>query len=117
LGDLQQPTPVTLAVGYEPDEELKDFGLVISREPDGTGFGFGVTTNGPTTDLLLSLADGLQENFSELSGAWGQARPACPGHAHPAQPREYQGEAWWVCPRDGRPITSIGSLGQPNRSR
>ncbi len=108
---MQQPTPVPLAVGYRPDKELEDFGVVMFREPDGTAFNFGVSTEAPTTELLLSLASGLQENFPELSAAWGEARPACPGHGHPMQPREHRGEAWWVCPRDNRPVAPIGSLG------
>jgi hypothetical protein len=87
---MQQPTPVPLAVGYRPDTELEDFGVVMFSEPDGAAFGFGISTEAPTTELLLSLAFGLQENFPELSAAWGEARPACPGHGHPMQPREHR---------------------------
>lgn len=112
LQDMQQPNPVPLTVGYRPLEEPDNFGVVLFTEPDGYGFGFGVSSDASTTELLLALADGLQENFPELPAAWGQARPACPGHGHPMQPREHQGEAWWVCPREGRPVAPIGSLGR-----
>jgi hypothetical protein len=110
LGDMQQPTPVKLRLGYYPDEELEHFGVVLFREADGTGFGFGVLTSGPEADLLIALAEGLQENFSETREAWGQARPACPGHTHAAAPNEVDGVAWWICPHDGRAIAPIGTL-------
>jgi hypothetical protein len=65
-GDMQQPTPVKLQLGYYPDDdELEHFGVVLFTETDGSGFGFGVVTNAPEADLLIALAEGLQENFSE----------------------------------------------------
>jgi hypothetical protein len=113
LGDLQQPTPINLQLGYDSDDELEHFGVVQFRETDGTGFGVGVVTNAPEGDLLIALAEGLQENFSETRGAWGQARPACAGHTHPAAPNELDGVAWWTYPQDGTPITPIGTLAPP----
>ena len=101
---MQQPTPIKLGLGYYQDDELEHFGVVQFRETDGTGFGFGVVTNSPEPALLIALAEGLQENFSETREAWGQARPACPGHTHPAVPNELDGVAWWTCPHDGAPI-------------
>jgi hypothetical protein len=113
LRDLQQPTPIKLRLGYYPDDELEHFGVLQFRETDGTGFGFGVVTNAPEADLLIGLAEGLQENFSETREAWGESRPACPGHTHPAVPTELDGIAWWICPHDGTPITPIGTLAPP----
>jgi hypothetical protein len=110
LGDMQQPTSVPLTVGYRLLDEPDNFGIVSFTEPDGHMFGFGVSTDAPTTELLLALADGLQQNFPELSAAWGQARPACPGDTHPMEPRQHRGQAWWVCPGDSRPVTPIGSV-------
>jgi hypothetical protein len=110
LGDMQKPTPIELTLGYYSDEELENFGTVTFSEADGSRFGFGVETNAREVDLLIALAEGLQENFPELDGAWAQARPACPGHTHPATPHELDGVAWWTCPQDGRPITPIGTL-------
>jgi hypothetical protein len=46
--------------------------------------------------------------WDELHGAWAEARPACPGHPHPAVPLELDGQAWWMCPRDERRIARIG---------
>jgi hypothetical protein len=106
LGDLQQPTSVALTPGYVPDDQLDNVGSVVFDEANGHWFGFGVTSDGPTMDLLIDLARGLQENFLELAGA----RPNCPGHRHPAQPMAHNGAAWWACPRDGRPLAPIGSL-------
>ena len=112
LGDLQQPTSVALTPGYLPHDQLDNVGTVVFAEADGHRFGFGVTSDGPTADLLLDLARGLQENFPELAGAWDQARPNCPGHPHPAEPIDHDDAAWWACPREGRPLAPIGSLRQ-----
>jgi hypothetical protein len=110
LADMQLPIPVTLTLGYYPDEELDQFGVVLFRETDGMGFGFGVLTNAGQAELRVALAEGLQENFSELREAWGQARPECPGHSHPMTPVERDRAAWWACPVDGRAIARIGML-------
>ena len=71
---------------------------------------------GPDTAQPLPdwLADHLQEQFFPESGAaWGEARPACPGHSHPASASADEHEAWWECPVDGRRIAAIGSYGLP----
>jgi hypothetical protein len=50
----------------------------------------------PRAAELVSWADWLQEQFfPETRGAWGEARPECPGHPHPASAVELDGEAWW----------------------
>jgi hypothetical protein len=110
LRDMQQPAPIALRLGYYVDEELDNFGTVTFTEPDGGRFGFGVETDASEPDLLIALAEGLQENVSETREAWGQARPACPGHTHPAVPDELDGVAWWTCPHDGAPIARIGTV-------
>ena len=114
LGDMQRPVAIELTLGYYPDEELEHFGVVLFRETDGMGFGFGVVTNGGEAELLVALAEGLQENFSELREAWGEARPECPGHSHPMAPVERDRAAWWACPADGTRIARIGTL-RPRR--
>jgi hypothetical protein len=110
LGDMQPKTPVKLQLGYYPDDELEHFGVVLFTEADGTGFGFGVVTNSREADLQIALAEGLQEHFSELREAWGQARPPCPGHMHPLIPIKLDAVAWWACPSDETPIARIGML-------
>jgi hypothetical protein len=108
---MQLPTPVPLTFEYYPDEGIKHFGVVLFREAaDGTGFGFGVATNADEAELVVALAEGLQEHFPELRKAWGQARPQCPGHSHPMTPVERGRAAWWACPADGRRIAPIGTL-------
>jgi len=60
-------------------------------------------------ELIVRFADWLQEQvFPETTAAWGEARPECPGHPHPAAAVEIDGKAWWACPADDRPIRMIG---------
>lgn len=111
LSDLQRPHPVDLDLGFEP---RGDGGLVWFRERGV----YGTTAHGipdrssPRSELLVIWADWLQEQFfPETRGAWGEARPECPGHPHPASALEVDSEALWVCPVDGRRIGRIGELG------
>jgi hypothetical protein len=109
LADLQQPTPINVRLQYEPASGI----LWVSEAGESLmGCGpWGEEERGVW--LLVDLADELQEQFfPETRGAWGQARPECPGHPHPAHPEEIDGEAWWICPADGRQIAVVGRLGQ-----
>ncbi len=110
LHDFQQPTPVELSVGCYPDEECENMSIVVFTEPDGFGFGIGVVANEPEVSRLVLLADRMQEHFSELVEAWGQARPRCPRHTHPLAPAQREGAAWWACPADKTPVAPIGAL-------
>jgi hypothetical protein len=65
--------------------------------------------------LLVRLAGQMQDFFHESAGAWGEARPPCPGHSHPARPEVLDGGAWWTCPADGRRIARVGALPCPPR--
>ena len=110
LGDLQRPRPIEVVVELEPRDQG---GLVWFSERGQQGsFGLGISDPAePRPALLAEWADWLQEQFfPETYGAWGEARPECPGHPHPAQAIERDSEAWWVCPTDGRPIAPIGHL-------
>ncbi|MGH2883072.1 MAG: hypothetical protein ACRDPA_10315, partial [Solirubrobacteraceae bacterium] len=75
-------------------------------------FGLGLPSRAaPRATLRAEWADQLQEQFfPETQGAWGEARPKCPGHPHPAQAIERDGDAWWVCPSTGQLIARIGHL-------
>jgi hypothetical protein len=59
-------------------------------------------------ELLALVAGILQEALAETSAGWGQARPPCPGHSHPAGPGVSGGEAWWACPASGKLLWRIG---------
>jgi hypothetical protein len=48
--------------------------------------------------------------FPETAGAWGEARPECPGHTHHAEPGIRHDVAVWSCPKDGRVLARIGEL-------
>jgi hypothetical protein len=115
LSDLQRPRPVEIDLSVEPRREGA---VVLISERAGLGavrfaVGFEVPDRlAPRVELLVLLADFLQEQFfPETGGAWGEARPECPGHPHPALAMELDREAWWVCPVDGRCIERIGQLG------
>lgn len=113
LPDLQRPGAVRLGLGFEPTEERA--GILWVWEVGGSGrAGFRISDGEASgVDLLVGFADWLQEQvFPETTGAWGEARPECPGHPHAAAAVELDGEAWWVCPMDGRRIGMIGRLGR-----
>jgi hypothetical protein len=111
LSDVQQPTPIELMIGFQAPRTL------WLSEPGERGVaGFepwdeGDPERSPRVIRVIEFADWIQEQFLfESSGAWGQARPACPGHSHPASAVEVDGEAWWGCPYEDRPIAPIGKL-------
>ncbi len=60
---------------------------------------------------LLSDSRPISRNSSspETRSGWGQARPACPGHPHPATPSwdEQTDTAWWQAPQQA--VTSLPS--------
>jgi hypothetical protein len=102
LRDFQHPTPVDLQIDVSSDDELVWIG--------GTGIPLDVDDAGDA--LLWRVADLLQEQvFDQLEQTWGEARPPCPGHQHPAIAELLGGEAWWVCPRTRVSIARIGQLG------
>jgi hypothetical protein len=121
LRDMQLPHPVDLVVELEKHEPIltPDHGpmgggvFVMFSERDHAGsFGVGLPRpDASRAQAQVHLADQLQEQFfPETRAAWGQARPACPGHGHPAQPVEFNGAAWWQCPIDGQHIGRLGYL-------
>jgi hypothetical protein len=108
LADLQQPIAIDVHVGFEPASGV----LWLSEPGERGGSGFQALDERGVY-LLVVFADWLQQQFFlESRGAWGEARPACPGHPHPAHAHEVNGEAWWLCPVDGRQVAMIGRFGQ-----
>jgi hypothetical protein len=121
LHDLQLPHPVDLVIELEEKEPTPtpDYGpmgggvwVMFSERGQPGSFGVGLPKPGVSrAQAQVSLADQLQEQFfPEMRAAWGQARPTCPGHGHPAQPVELDRAAWWQCPIDGRRIGRFGEL-------
>jgi hypothetical protein len=108
LADLQQPTPVGVLLGYD---DLTGR-LCVSEAGERGQWGY-EPSKLRGVELLIDLAAAFQDQFiPETRGAWGQARPACPGHPHPAQADEVEGEAWWICPVDRQRVARIGQLGR-----
>ena len=109
LADLQRPTPIRVRLGWESGAGI----LWVSEAGESGKSGFEPWSEAPGAGEVVRLADWLQEQFfPETRGAWGEARPECPGHSHPAEAVEIGGEAWWVCPVDGRRIAAIGQIGE-----
>jgi hypothetical protein len=111
LADLQQPTAVPFErVTYEPDRETEQFGMLTVWFSDGSGGGLGLSVGNDRAEVIAEVADRIQELLQEEREAWGEARPACPGHTHPAVAMTVEGTACWVCPNDSRVIARIGHL-------
>jgi hypothetical protein len=66
-------------------------------------------------ELLVLVADILQEDLAETREGWGQARPPCPHHPHAARPVVRDGEAWWICERLDERLYRIGQGEVPKR--
>jgi hypothetical protein len=130
LHDMQQPSVVDLRLTWSPDDASLGLDEPV---PDGSGGGFSFS---PRARSFLTEEAGLSERdaqsgvavvvafahllqdqvFWESQAAWGEARPVCPGHPHPATPRVVNGEAWWTCPATRQPLWLIGSYEHPSRT-
>jgi len=73
-------------------------GVVLGLLEGRHGGGRFVSRSLEPIELLEEIADILQDELAETAGGWGQSRPPCPYHPHPARPGGYAGEAWWWCP-------------------
>jgi hypothetical protein len=104
LNDLQGNDPITISLSYRPD-----VGGVIVTVAE-CSYGFGIDPGAPSAEMLVALAEGIQEHLPECPAAWGEARPACPGHPHPAVAKLVGDSAYWVCPNDGHRLGLIGAL-------
>jgi hypothetical protein len=107
LRDLQHPHPVHVRVGYSEEHDgawlwIQELG---TRGPHGVW----IPPDARGTTLVARIADQLQEQFfPESRAAWGEARPGCPGHPHPASADCDENGAWWICPQDAHRIAAIG---------
>lgn len=90
----------------------------LEPEPAGVPGGGNFVPRGLSgPGLVARVAEILQEDLAETDVAWGQARPPCPHHPHPARPVVRNGEAWWICERVGEPLYRIGQGDVPTRLR
>lgn len=106
--DLAIPDQGFVDVRYRQDDKYPRFVLVQVETVEGETFGFGIDDDAADATVEVQIAEGLQDNLPELRRTWGEARPRCPSHPHPMRPEEIDGEAWWVCPEDGRKVRLIG---------
>jgi hypothetical protein len=114
LGDLQGARPIDVRVEFEQRQPRDVPGgteaVVWFGEGDGLGGDF-LWWEETGAELAVNLADYLQEQFfPETRAAWGEARPPCPGHTHPAAPTVIDGEAWWTCPATNERVARFGTL-------
>jgi hypothetical protein len=122
-GWLVEPVSAVFAdiQGNDPIPDLRVLAMEIDQsdgmllgvfEPDGTGgggsVGVGVSSVIDSLQMILTIAEVLQEECAETASGWGQARPPCPYHPHPARPAARGGEAWWVCERRDERLYRIG---------
>ncbi len=120
LSDMQLPTPINLRVAFEPDHAPYKTGMLYVWEHAGMGASGYLMPKRDVSfaDRLVGFAWFLQDQvFPETDGAWAEARPACPWHAHPGSPENLNGEALWVCPVDRRKIAPIGAVSASGASR
>ncbi len=90
----------------------------LEPEPAGIPGGGNFVSRGLSGPGLVAwVAEVLQEDLAETDVAWGQARPPCPHHPHPARPAVRDGDAWWICERLREPLYRIGQGEVPTRRR
>jgi hypothetical protein len=105
IADLQVPHAVPLRLSWSP-------GMLWLHEEGQLG-PTGITVFDALDDeeLKVMIAESLQDQFFfETATAYGESRPACPGHPHPAKPEILDGAAWWTCPATGEPVVKFGSI-------
>jgi hypothetical protein len=119
LADIQGDEPIAgLKVGVRDHAGIDGVVLYMYEQGvEGGGAGKSVQRGLKRAELLLRVAEVLQDVLHETTAGWSQARPACPYHTHPAVPAAHNGEAWWLCPQRGEPLWPIGSWQPPRRRR
>jgi hypothetical protein len=80
-------------------------------DSDFNGLTLGLAEPSRTSGDLSQLPDDL----AETAVAWGQARPPCPRHPHPARPVIRDAEAWWICESDNALLYRVGNAEVPTR--
>jgi hypothetical protein len=110
LVDMQQPTPVPLTMGWSLRAGTQ-WWVWAGEGPQVTVGRWLIPGPSDIPGLTVLFALWLQEEvLRETDAAWGEARPACPGHLHPAQPYVLDEQAWWICPESRTRLARIGEL-------
>lgn len=126
FADIQGDDPIPDLCLLAKETDHPEAMVLGVSEPNGTGGGRSVSRLAGPVAMMLEIAEIVQGECAELSGGWGQARPPCPYHPHPARPADRRGEAWWVCePRDeglwrigsGEVLTAAGATGRRRQRR
>jgi hypothetical protein len=111
---------VTVVVGT-PDElranrlasrsQGRVYGWVLSV--DGSEIGIWRPEELAWPEVVVSIADVIQEAIIEGAEHWGVAFPSCPTHGnHPMNAQVVDGVASWICPKEGAVPIHIGTLKQ-----
>ncbi|ANP48421.1 hypothetical protein AVL59_01495 [Streptomyces griseochromogenes] len=98
----------------QPDVRSDDTIGITLWAPDGSGQGLTPHPDGTAAELLVHLADQVQDWAVEalwsegLSAVW----PQCPTHpdTHPLTATVRTDAAVWVCPKRGTTVARIGEL-------
>jgi hypothetical protein len=107
LAAFDVPTPLDLSVSLLAPRVGAGFNPVqIDLGANAAVWGFALDFDQPLAGFLVDLGGGIQEHLAEQDETWGQARPPCPGHPHPAITRVCDGLAWWCCPKTGDRLQS-----------
>jgi hypothetical protein len=115
LTDLQGDDPIPdISVFAYPHDDMD--GPVLGLFERGSGGGRLVDRSLAPAELLCEVAEVLQDELAETAGGWGQSRPPCPYHPHPARPVIHSGGAWWCCPQRSEHLYRIGHRTQPSKS-
>lgn len=109
LHDLQGSNPIPISLGYRPDAGGSGPDTIFVTVAN-CSYGFGIDPAAPLAEQLVAIADGIQEHLAECPAAWGEARPRCPGHPHPAVAKLDGDAAYWACPTDGHRLGLVGDL-------
>jgi hypothetical protein len=105
VSDLEADGAIHIQLSQRPGPPPRVVLVTIGRAK----YGFGVDPAFARADLLVALAEGIQEHLPETETGWSEPRPRCPRHPHPLEPRVIEGDAYWVCPTDERKgVVKIG---------
>ena len=105
---LPQDPPITVRV---EERELHDVSEVVSTLSAGDmSVGFAVPWSDNRAELLVEIADRLQDALVDLLA---EGRPACPaaGHDHPLTPTLDHDTAVWCCPKGAYQVEVTRHLG------
>lgn len=105
LGDLQQDGAPAPELQWHP--EGADAGVLVVTEPANASQRFERDDAVPA-NVVVGVAEWLQEQLFGAPGLGAEARPVCPGHDHAMRPKFLYDVAWWACPASGSPIHPIG---------